>query len=198
MKPYQNLNFALFTRRYIAQTLLSILIMITAGAAQASLPALGLPLSPLVISQRGEIVLTEQSVSYQPWRSQQNQQSLQLIIHAAGRLAAKRQLALLTERLQHDPRSSHWRISTVVNTQDALFGSRLFVERSLIDSKRESWQQHFIIDSQGTAAAQWQLQPESAAVLLLDKQGSVKFFHQGTVTHAQVDLLFYLLHQLDK
>ncbi|WP_241623316.1 YtfJ family protein, partial [Rosenbergiella australiborealis] len=67
----------------------------------------------------------------QPWQVQWPQSRPQLIIHVAGRLAAKQQLDPVVTRLARTPWvNQQVGLTTIVNTDDSIWGSQPFVEHS--------------------------------------------------------------------
>lgn len=164
---------------------------------QAELPRIGQPLAAVTIDRGGEIIVGVQGVQVRPWHTATLTGQVQLIIHVAGRLTAKHQLGDLIAQLSRTPftpQAVHF--ITLVNTNDALFGSAPFVERSIISSKKDSPNDSFIIDRSGIAAHRWQLQPESAAIIILDRQEKVVFFHQGQLNSSINRTIIQCLQQL--
>src|SRR5690606_35789898 len=92
--------------------------------------------------------------------------------------------------------ASRFAVTTIVNTDDAIPGSALFVRRSLEESKRETPSAQFVVDDRGAAQRAWQLQPGGSAIVVLDKDGRVRFAKDGALTAAEVDQVMTLLHQL--
>ncbi len=162
----------------------------------AALPTVGRVIDPVVVSQGGEIILSQHRTVFQRWQLDSTDSQAELVIHVAGRLTAKHQLAgLITQLATLTIDRRHIRFITIVNTDDTLFGSAFFVERSLIITKKESPQDSFIVDRSGVVAHRWQLQPGSAAIVLLDRQQKVVFFHQGALTQALEQQIIYNISQ---
>ncbi|WP_313571005.1 YtfJ family protein [Pantoea piersonii] len=157
----------------------------------------GKPLPPIFIANEGELVLQHEMLGYQRWSSQSLTGKVRMVIHVAGRLSAKEQNAPLIAAIQQAnfPRS-RFQTTTIVNTDDAIPGSAIFVERSIKSSKRDAPWQHFVIDSSGVAQNSWQLTPHGSAVVLLDRQGIVRFAKDGALTPQEVQQAVALLNQL--
>lgn len=83
---------------------------------------------------------------------------VRVLQHIAGRTSAKEKNATLIEaiksaKLPHD----RYQTTTIVNTDDAIPGSGMFVRSSLESNKKlYPWSQ-FIVDSNGVARGAWQL-----------------------------------------
>ena len=79
---------------------------------------------PLVnISDKGELVLKEKEISYQPWQSKVLAGKVFLIQHIAGRSSAKELNAPMIEaikaaKLPHDK----YQTVTIINSNDAIWG----------------------------------------------------------------------------
>ncbi|VTM89123.1 Predicted transcriptional regulator [Raoultella ornithinolytica] len=69
--------------------------------------------------------------------------------------------------------------------------------RSSIESNKQlyPWSQ-FIVDSNGLARKAWQLQEESSAIVVLDKDGRVQWAKDGALTQDEVQQVVALLHKL--
>ena len=167
------------------------------GLAGAHTFETGKPLPPVFIANEGELVLQHEMLGYQRWSSQSLTGKVRMVIHVAGRLSAKEQNAPLIAAIQQAnfPRS-RFQTTTIVNTDDAIPGSAIFVERSIKSSKRDAPWQHFVIDSSGVAQNSWQLTPHGCAVVLLDRQGIVRFAKDGALTPQEVQQAVALLNQL--
>lgn len=61
--------------------------------------------------------------------------------------------------------------------------------------KALSWSQ-FIVDSNGVARGAWQLDEESSAVVVLDKDGRVQWAKDGALTQEEVQQVMDLLQKV--
>jgi len=167
------------------------------GLAGAHTFETGKPLPPVFIANEGELVMQHEMLGYQRWSSQSLTGKVRMVIHVAGRLSAKEQNAPLIAAIQQAnfPRS-RFQTTTIVNTDDAIPGSAIFVERSIRSSKHDAPWQDFVIDSSGVAQNSWQLTPHGSAVVLLDRQGRVRFAKDGALTPQEVKQAVALLNQM--
>ncbi|MCZ4187922.1 YtfJ family protein, partial [Escherichia coli] len=146
---------------------------------------------------RGELVLDKDQFSYKTWNSAQLVGKVRVLQHIAGRTSAKEKNATLIEaiksaKLPHD----RYQTTTIVNTDDAIPGSGMFVRSSLESNKKlYPWSQ-FIVDSNGVARGAWQLDEKSSAVVVLDKDGRVQWAKDGALTQEEVQQVMDLLHKL--
>ena len=152
---------------------------------------------PIGITDRGELVLDKDQFSYKTWNSAQLVGKVRVLQHIAGRTSAKEKNATLIEaiksaKLPHD----RYQTTTIVNTDDAIPGSGMFVRSSLESNKQlYPWSQ-FIVDSNGIARKAWQLEEESSAIIVLDKEGRVQWAKDGALTQEEVQQVIALLHKL--
>ncbi len=152
---------------------------------------------PVGIADRGELILDNNEFSYKTWNSAQLVGKVRVVLHIAGRTSAKEKNATLIEAIKaaHLPKDTY-QTTTVVNTDDAIPGSGMFVRSSLESNKKlYPWSQ-FIVDSNGAARSAWKLEEESSAVVVLDKNGNVQWAKDGALTQEEVQQVVALLHKL--
>ncbi|QJT78810.1 YtfJ family protein [Kosakonia sp. MUSA4] len=152
---------------------------------------------PVGITDRGELILENDKFSYKNWNSAQLPGKVRVVQHIAGRTSAKEKNAGLIEaikaaNLPHD----RYQTTTIVNTDDAIPGSAMFVRSSIESNKKlYPWSQ-FIVDSEGVTRKAWQLDEESSAIIVLDKEGRVQFAKDGGLSQQEVQQVIDLLHKL--
>ena len=152
---------------------------------------------PVGVADRGELILDNNEFSYKTWNSAQLVGKVRVVLHIAGRTSAKEKNATLIEAIKaaHLPKDTY-QTTTVVNTDDAIPGSGMFVRSSLESNKKlYPWSQ-FIVDSNGAARSAWQLEEESSAVVVLDKNGNVQWAKDGALTQEGGQQVVALLHKL--
>ena len=122
---------------------------------------------------------------------------MRVVQHIAGRSSAKEKNAALIEaiktaNLPHD----RYQTTTIINTDDAIPGSAMFVRSSIESNKKlYPWSQ-FVVDSNGLVRKAWQLEEESSAVVVLDKEGKVQYAKDGSLTQGEVQQVVALLQKL--
>lgn len=152
---------------------------------------------PVGVADRGELLLNKDEFSYKSWNSAQLPGKVRILQHIAGRSSAKEKNATLIEaiksaKLPHDT----YQTTTIINTDDAIPGTSMFVRSSLESNKKlYPWSQ-FIVDSNGVARKAWQLDEESSAIVVLDKEGRVQWAKDGGLTQQEVQQVIDLLHKL--
>jgi hypothetical protein len=157
----------------------------------------GQRVAPVGVADRGELVLDNDKFSYKSWNSAQLVGKVRVVQHIAGRSSAKEKNATLIEaiksaKLPHD----RYQTTTIVNTDDAIPGSGMFVRSSIENNKQlYPWSQ-FIVDSNGVVRKAWQLKEESSAIVVLDKDGRVQWAKDGALSQEEVQQVVDLLHKL--
>ncbi len=152
---------------------------------------------PVGIADRGELFYDNGKFSYKKWNSAQLPGKVRLVQHIAGRTSAKEKNAALVEaiksaNLPHD----RYQTTTIINTDDAIPGSAMFVRSSIESNKKlYPWSQ-FIVDSDGVARKAWQLEEEGSAVVVLDKDGRVQYAKDGGLTQQEAQQVVALLRKL--
>jgi len=152
-------------------------------------------LLPVGIADKGELILENNEVSYKNWNTAQLPGKVRVIQHIAGRSSAKEQNAPLIEaikaaNLPHD----QYQTTTIINVDDAIIGSGIFVKNSIEESKKQFPWSQFIVDDQGVAARAWQLTPASSAIVVLDKGGRILFAKDGALSPQEIQQVINLLH----
>nr|WP_314985754.1 YtfJ family protein [uncultured Pantoea sp.] len=151
------------------------------------------------VNDKGELLLQQEKFSYKNWNSAQLSGKVRVVQHIAGRSSAKEMNAALVEaikaaKLPHD----RYQTTTIVNTDDAIPGTGMFVRSSVETNKQQYPWSQFIIDSKGNVQHAWQLQPGGSAIVVLDKQGKVKFVKDGSLTQDEVTKVMTLVTSLLK
>lgn len=158
---------------------------------------LGQLLPPVGVADRGELAVQQDHIRYQRWNSAQLTGRASIVLHMAGRLAAKESNAALIQAIENARfPSTSVQIVTIVNTDDAIPGSAIFVRQRLESSKRETPGAQFVVDEKGAVRRTWQLAEGGSAVVVLDKQGRIKFAKDGALTDEQVRQVIALVQQL--
>lgn len=151
------------------------------------------------VNDKGELLLQQEKFSYKNWNSAQLSGKVRVVQHIAGRSSAKEMNAALVEaikaaKLPHD----RYQTTTIVNTDDAIPGTGMFVRSSVETNKQQYPWSEFIIDSKGNVQHAWQLQPGGSAIVVLDKHGKVKFVKDGSLTQDEVTKVMTLVTSLLK
>lgn len=157
----------------------------------------GQRVAPVGIADRGELILDNDKFSYKNWNSAQLSGKVRVVQHIAGRSSAKEKNAALIEAIKsaglpHD----RYQTTTIVNTDDAIPGSSMFVRSSIESNKKLFPWSQFVVDSDGVVRKAWQLDEGSSAIVVLDKDGRIQWSKDGTLTADEVKQVIALLHKL--
>jgi YtfJ family uncharacterized protein len=157
----------------------------------------GQHVAPVGVVNKGERILRQGEPDYRSWNSARLDGKAGVVLHMAGRLSAKALNAPLIQAIA-DARfpAQTFRITTIVNTDEAIPGSAIFVRRSLESSKQETPAVQFVVDELGAVRRTWQLEAGGSAVVVLDKQGRVRFAKDGALTQSEVQQVIALIRQL--
>ncbi|WP_300004871.1 YtfJ family protein [uncultured Cedecea sp.] len=174
-----------------------ILALLTPFIASAHLFQEQHRLPPVGIADKGELILDNNQLSYKNWNTARLPGKVRVLQHIAGRSSAKEQNAPLIEaikaaNLPHD----QYQTTTIINVDDAIIGSGIFVRNSIEDSKKQFPWSQFIVDDQGVAAKAWQLTPEGSAIVVLDKDGRIEFAKDGALNPQEIQQVISLLQSL--
>ncbi len=153
--------------------------------------------APLGIADKGELILDNDKFSYKNWNSSQLAGKVRVLQHIAGRSSAKEKNAGLIEAIKaakfpHD----RYQTTTIVNTDDAIVGTGMFVRSSIESNKKQYPWSQFVVDSNGAAKKAWQLQGGGSAIVVLDKNGRIQYAKDGSLTQAEVQQVMNLLQDL--
>ena len=154
----------------------------------------GSPLPPLVIEDRGELVMEGEDFIYTPWSFQSDRGKVQVLQYMAGRMSARGQTKPFTDRLEALPEKSFY-MTTVINLDDTLWGTTGFVVGEVKSSKRKYPDSTIVLDEGGSGLSTWGLQPKGATIVILDPIGSVLYFKEGAMSEAEIESSLELMRQ---
>ena len=121
----------------IQRMILSMLLMITCGAALAEAPAVQSPLPPLSIADRGERKLVDNEFSFTPWGSEQNPGKVHIIQYFGGTKSDSKIFKPFTDLLRETFRTDTYHETTIINLDAAMWGTSGFVVAEVKESKRK-------------------------------------------------------------
>ncbi len=157
---------------------------------------LGQTVPAATVSEYGEVVLNGDDTAYQNWQSQNMIGKVRIIQAIAGRSSAKEMNAPLMEAITAaDFPKDSYQTTTIINQDDAIWGTGSFVKSSAQDSKKEFAWSSIVLDENGNVAKRWQLQPESSAIIVQDKHGKVLFVKEGALNQSEISQVISLVKQ---
>ncbi|MCL9780495.1 YtfJ family protein [Vibrio sp. S4M6] len=154
----------------------------------------GQPLPSVTVKDYGEIMLKNGDESYQPWSTSALPGKVRVIQAIAGRSSAKKMnqplmKAITASKFPEDK----YQTTTIVNQDDAMWGTGSMVKSSAEDSKKEYPWSSIVVDEYGVVAKAWDLKQESSAIVVVNKEGKVLFEHQGALDQTQIEQVIKLV-----
>jgi hypothetical protein len=113
----------------------------------------------------------------------------------AGRRSARAQSKPFTDRLETALPPGSIDVTTVVNMDDALWGTSGFVMGQMKANKRRYPESTFVLDDTGRGLTALGLEPGIANIVILDAGGTVLYFKQGAMSEADIDSTLELIRQ---
>ncbi|WP_427978907.1 YtfJ family protein [Agarivorans sp.] len=156
----------------------------------------GQPLPQVEIRQAGELELNNNEITYQPWSSQELSGKVRLIHAIAGRSSAKKLNAPMIEAVKQAKFAEQsYQTVTVVNLNDAMFGTSGLVKSKLKKNKQQFPHASFVLDEAGALFEQWQLKSKSSAIILVDAKGKVIFAKEGELQADEIKQVLALIKE---
>jgi len=169
----------------LARVLLAAL-MFAAPLAQAL--QTGEPLPTLAVEKMGEIRIEDGETRFSPWQSAGLADRIHIVQYLAARMSARKMSKPFTDRLEKSGIPyARYHITTVVNLDDALFGTRGMVLSELEKNKRKYALSTIVADESGRGRELWALAESSSAVIILDPAGRVLYFHEGAMREDDIE-----------
>lgn len=150
---------------------------------------------PLVeVKNYGEILVKGDDISYQEWSSQDMIGKVRVIQAIAGRSSSKGlnqplMAAITDSKFAQDS----YQTTSIINQNDAIWGTGSFVKSSAEDSKKDFPWSSMVLDEDGKVAGAWDLQEESSAIIVQDKQGKVLFVKEGALNQSEIEQVLSLI-----
>ncbi|MFW9710256.1 YtfJ family protein [Vibrio parahaemolyticus] len=178
------------------KTLLPLLLALSPSLAFAHNLSVGETVPPAQVGAYGEIVLQGEGVAYQPWTTQHMLGKVRVIQAIAGRSSSKEMnVPLMTAITAAKFPEDSYQTTTIINQDDAIWGTGSFVKSSAQDSKKEFPWSSMVLDENGLVANTWGLKEESSAIIVQDKQGKVLFVKEGALTQDEITQVIGLIKQ---
>jgi hypothetical protein len=140
---------------------------------------------------KGRMVLASKAVGRRPWTLAETEGRVRTVYHLAARMGIDELNkpfidALIAANLpEHSPDGAYKTI-TVLNLDDALWGTTGLGRSRLEDSQRDFPHALHVLDEKGVARAAWGLKAKSTAVIVLDRDGTVLFAKEGRLSADEI------------
>ena len=155
------------------------------------------PLPQVSVSDEGEIVLKGKEVAFQPWKSTTLNGKVRIVHHLAGRSATKEKNQAVIDAIKaahFNP--TQYQTTTIINADDAIVGTGLFVKSSAENGKKENPHSQVVLDDKSSVKNEWGLKGKESAVIVLDKSGKVKFVKEGKLSSEEIQTVIGLVKNL--
>jgi len=177
--------------------LLLIFSLFLPSILQAHNLPIGAPLPKVGVADKGELLYQNNEFSYKFWNSAQLKGKIYLIQHMAASASASEMNAAMVETAKKaNLPQKYYQMTTIVNADDALFGSSVYSRNWLENNKKMSPVSQFILDTHGDVRQAWGLQAKTSAIVVLDARGRVRYVKEGALTLKEVQRVINLLHRL--
>ncbi len=183
----------------ICRWVIRLLALLVAAPVLAGGIEVGARLPDLVIDDRGEMVLAGDDLDFLPWHYPQEPGVVHIVQYMAATSAAGDMNKPFRDRLSTDLPQGGFRTTTILNMDDAIWGTGGFVMSELKSNKRQFPDAVLVVDEDGVGIGRWQLERDNSAVMVVDPQGTVLYFRQGAMSPAEVDsTLKLILEQIQR
>lgn len=168
-----------------------------ANAVSAHNIQLNAPLPAVKVSKDGELNLNGKNIQYKPWSSAELNGKVRVVHHLAGRSSVKEKNQGLMNAIKTAGFSpSQYQTTTIINADDAVIATGLFVKNSAEDGKRQHPHSQIVLDQSSQVKKAWQLKEKESFIAVLDKQGKVQFVSEGKLSATQIKQVIDLVKQL--
>jgi YtfJ family uncharacterized protein len=110
-------------------------------------------------------------------------------------MTARGQTQAFTDALEANFPTGTFHVTTVLNLDQALWGTSGFVKSKVRSNKKQYPQSTIVLDEDGIGQATWSLAPKDAAVVIMDTGGTVLYFQEGVMDDADIAETLKLLQQ---
>jgi len=144
-------------------------------------------LPKITINSHGELLLKDNDVLYEKWNTKQLRGKVRVIQAIAGRSASKEMNAPLMKAITAQNFDvKDYQTTTIINQDDAMWGTGGFVKSSAEDSKKEFSWSSLVLDEDGAAAKAWQLKQENSMIIIVDKSSKVIYVNEGALSTDEI------------
>jgi hypothetical protein len=93
---------------------------------------------------------------------------------------------LIAAKLPEFTPDGTYKTTTILNTDDAMWGTSGIAAGRLEDSQIKTAYAFFVIDSEGLALKKWGLKAKGTAIIVLDRDGKVLYFKDGKMSADEI------------
>lgn len=168
----------------------------TLSSAVFAAITVGQTIPPVTIEQNGELHIKGDTISYASWHTDALAGKVNVLQYLAGRMAASKLNKPFTDKLAAiNLPLDHYRVTTIINLDDAMFGTSGFVSSELKNNKKKYPRSSMVADKKGLGAETWDLKPQGSAIFVVSAEGKVLFFKDGGLNNEEIDSVIDLVKQ---
>ena len=165
---------------------IALILLCCSAFTYAQAPRLDRPLPALQIADRGELVMQGEEFSYRPWRSDVAPGVVHVLQYFPATMGDSKMFRPLTDSLQENLEQGSFHVTTILNLDEALWGTGSFVMSEVKSSKREHPGSTMVLDEEGLGRDTWELGRKGAVLAILDRQGLVRSLSRGELSEQEV------------
>ncbi len=166
---------------------LSLLFLLTlAPAVLASVLREGQPLPASQVETLGEVVLADDEFHYRTWEASRQVPLPHVVQYFPGTMQDSKIYEPFTDSLQTDYTLGTYHVTTIINLDEALWGTTGFVVSEVKRSKRKFPMSTMVLDKTGALAKEWALGDDGAGLVILDHTGEIRYVHLGAMSEAEM------------
>jgi len=161
----------------------------------------GAELPDVTINKKGELRIDNDRISYAPWGISEAKAGIpKIVFHIPARMSSQSIIDPMTDRLEaEDFAEDRFQAITVVNLDDALWGTAGIVASELEKNKRKHPEATIVADDGSRALKAWGLQRKATYFILLDAEDRVIHSHEGQMEQTDIEQFIKLIkEQLDQ
>ncbi|WP_053940583.1 YtfJ family protein [Helicobacter ailurogastricus] len=174
-------------------------LFLALGVAWGTNITLNQPLKEVVVTDKGELILDGGSIEYKSWDSKTLPGKVRILQHIAGRKSVKAENQPLMDKIvaEHFD-DTKYQTTNIINVDDAIMGTGLFVRGETKKAKKEHPKSQVVMDNDGVVQKAWDLKKQESLIVVLDKEGKVRFVHEGKLSDAQMQQVLDLAKKLQQ
>lgn len=177
--------------------LLSLFTVVFSGESLAYNVKLNAPLPAVSVANDGEILANGNAIHYKNWQSSALVGKVRVVHHLAGRSSVKEKNQPLMDAIKNAGFDrSQYQTTTIINADDAIIGTGLFVKSSAEKGKLDNAHSQVILDQNSQVKKAWQLKEKESFITVLDKKGKVQFVAEGKLSPTQIQQVIELVKTL--
>ena len=161
-------------------------LTLTYNPAMAAPPQVDAPLPTLNISERGELILSEDDFKFVPWNSDDLVGKVNVIQYFGANMGDRDTFQPFTDLLQVSFAAGTIHVATLLNLDAAMWGTTGFVVSELKKNKQAHPEATMVLDDNGSGIDTWDLGDAGTGLLVTNNKGIVKFFTPKALSKAEM------------